>query len=459
MLYELWNSSGPQYKHDKAWIMRLVANGLAAEEDIVLWRRRHVLELILALLGSGHSDQESRRQAIDAITRAASFPKIARTLLSSGLTAWLHTAVISPTSGSTLLGLPHSLPYLLRSMARSLLPALASLVRDATVGPEWVCDLALLTSTLLRLGLCYHNADERAEAQGLVGAVLFFTKRALPLLVGYEEAELVMPIEDLVELTAMCPDIAAEPVRARLILNIVTASAPPLSSHCNDNETNLAGKLARWALKATSVLLRLGSSSSPNMLVHALARWLTRLMTAQPGVVALLARNHPRWGAKLTLLYRWVTAPDALASLNSAALLIFCRAASALKASSPYHHILHNVLPLLVPHMPTAHIHEPPQGSQVLLESEKMDTSTMSQDEDEEEDGKSLGEFTSQALAALLSDFFAKQPVPVQLMALLGNITTTNDNKHQPSASSDEVPKTITALAGRVEQQLRRHCE
>lgn len=90
LLYSLLHSGSQHHRVERAWILRLLANGLRERDDYANYKRRHVAELLLTLMGSPLTDVHAARLALRVIVRACAQPSVATTLLTRhGLCAWL----------------------------------------------------------------------------------------------------------------------------------------------------------------------------------------------------------------------------------------------------------------------------------------------------------------------------------------------------------------------------------
>ena len=106
-------------------MFRIVAAGPGAGEDLSAYRRRHVIELALSLLGSGAVDQAARRAIVDLLAHTLAHAASAAHFVRTGVLPHLLFALLSPSAREA----PRGLPYLLRSLALTLLPVLPALPR------------------------------------------------------------------------------------------------------------------------------------------------------------------------------------------------------------------------------------------------------------------------------------------------------------------------------------------
>ncbi|KAG0230650.1 hypothetical protein BGW41_002440 [Actinomortierella wolfii] len=98
MFYSLFNSSSDNYRKERVWILRLLSGALKTNDDYKLFRRRHVMELLMGFANSPVSDPLSRRIVVEILFHAAAIPRVALTLITqNGLLSWLHSlAVLTP---------------------------------------------------------------------------------------------------------------------------------------------------------------------------------------------------------------------------------------------------------------------------------------------------------------------------------------------------------------------------
>ena len=86
-------SGGPGHGGLRRWALRLLLAGLRDGGAARLCRRRHLVELAMALADSPVADPEAAALALAVVCRAAAIPRAARELAKqSGLVAWLAAA-------------------------------------------------------------------------------------------------------------------------------------------------------------------------------------------------------------------------------------------------------------------------------------------------------------------------------------------------------------------------------
>lgn len=103
MFYSLFNSSSDEYKKERLWILNIMYLGIQTEEDVKLFKRRHVFELLLSFFNSYLADEESRRVVLKILNKCATILSAAKILVQRGILSWI--------SNLYLAGLPSSLWY------------------------------------------------------------------------------------------------------------------------------------------------------------------------------------------------------------------------------------------------------------------------------------------------------------------------------------------------------------
>ena len=102
------SSSVPQFKRERAWMLRVLAEGAQTPADAPLLMRRHVLPLVMSFVDSPLSDAYTRAVALQVSLSSLlsspllsspllSFPLLSSPLLSSHLT---HVCLNSPSRSS-----------------------------------------------------------------------------------------------------------------------------------------------------------------------------------------------------------------------------------------------------------------------------------------------------------------------------------------------------------------------
>lgn len=65
MFYSLFNSSSEQHRKERVWMLRLLATSLKSAEDYRMFRRRHVVDLLVAFFNSQLSEPLSKKIVIE----------------------------------------------------------------------------------------------------------------------------------------------------------------------------------------------------------------------------------------------------------------------------------------------------------------------------------------------------------------------------------------------------------
>lgn len=65
MFYSLFNSSSEQHRKERVWMLRLLAASLKTSEDYKLFKRRHVVDLLVAFFNSQLSEPLSKKIVIE----------------------------------------------------------------------------------------------------------------------------------------------------------------------------------------------------------------------------------------------------------------------------------------------------------------------------------------------------------------------------------------------------------
>ncbi|KAG0099120.1 hypothetical protein BGZ93_009097 [Podila epicladia] len=92
MFYSLFNSSSEQHRKERVWMLRLLAASLKTSEDYKLFKRRHVVDLLVAFFNSQLSEPLSKKIVVEILFNASSIPKVSLQLITqSAFLSWLHT--------------------------------------------------------------------------------------------------------------------------------------------------------------------------------------------------------------------------------------------------------------------------------------------------------------------------------------------------------------------------------
>ncbi|KAF9094869.1 hypothetical protein BGX23_001439 [Mortierella sp. AD031] len=98
MFYSMFNSSSENHRKERVWMLRLLATSLKTADDYKLFRRRHVVDLLVAFFNSQLSEPLSKKIVIEILFNAAAIPKASLQLITqSAFLSWIHSlSAISP---------------------------------------------------------------------------------------------------------------------------------------------------------------------------------------------------------------------------------------------------------------------------------------------------------------------------------------------------------------------------
>lgn len=69
MLYSMLYASGDEWKKERGWMIRFLADGLMSNNDWLLLKRRHTWDLLVTLYQSSPSDRPSRQSILEVSRR------------------------------------------------------------------------------------------------------------------------------------------------------------------------------------------------------------------------------------------------------------------------------------------------------------------------------------------------------------------------------------------------------
>eukprot|EP00899_Mesostigma_viride_P026510 jgi/Mesvir1/7043/Mv09162-RA.2 len=99
---KLFSGDASSYRSDRVWMLRLLARGLVSSRDGAIFRRRFVLEMLMAFHESSLADAYARWLVLQVIRSAIAIPRCASDLLAStGLVAWLASATCASLAALT----------------------------------------------------------------------------------------------------------------------------------------------------------------------------------------------------------------------------------------------------------------------------------------------------------------------------------------------------------------------
>ncbi|KAF9285338.1 hypothetical protein BGZ88_009569 [Linnemannia elongata] len=98
MFYSMFNSSSDNHRKERVWMLRLLATSLKTSEDYKLFRRRHVVDLLVAFFNSQLAEPLSKKIVIEILFNASAIPKASLQLITqSAFLSWLHSfSAINP---------------------------------------------------------------------------------------------------------------------------------------------------------------------------------------------------------------------------------------------------------------------------------------------------------------------------------------------------------------------------
>ncbi|KAF9110441.1 hypothetical protein BGX27_006334 [Mortierella sp. AM989] len=102
MFYSMFNSSSDHHRKERVWMLRLLATSLKTADDYKLFKRRHVVDLLVAFFNSQLSEPLSKKIVIEVseakvigpsvLFNATSIPKVSLQLITqSAFVSWIHT--------------------------------------------------------------------------------------------------------------------------------------------------------------------------------------------------------------------------------------------------------------------------------------------------------------------------------------------------------------------------------
>ncbi|ORY53237.1 hypothetical protein BCR33DRAFT_845432 [Rhizoclosmatium globosum] len=96
MFYMLFNSSTDNCRRERVWLYRLLCGGLKTQQDYKLYKRRHVVDLILSFFHFPLADTAIRKLTFEFLYAASNSPQILVDLITDrGLTPFLTTTITS----------------------------------------------------------------------------------------------------------------------------------------------------------------------------------------------------------------------------------------------------------------------------------------------------------------------------------------------------------------------------
>ncbi|KAJ4475724.1 hypothetical protein J3R30DRAFT_3706325 [Lentinula aciculospora] len=93
----LYSSAEDHGKKDRAWIIRMLADGMQSSADWRVFKRRHTWDLLASVFQSEEKERALRRGVLEVLANLTSIPEaVMSLLLKSNLLAWIEMQLITP---------------------------------------------------------------------------------------------------------------------------------------------------------------------------------------------------------------------------------------------------------------------------------------------------------------------------------------------------------------------------
>ncbi|KAL6058656.1 Ribosome 60S biogenesis N-terminal-domain-containing protein [Balamuthia mandrillaris] len=334
MFYALFNSSEEEWRKEREWLLLTLRQGINHEQDLELWKRRHVFEILLSFYDSNLCDHHNGNLVLETLARAANnVPACAIHLIKSGALSWLGLAFTRTNISSTHL---QWMAMLLSSLAKTIVHTndhreqevadqeTIEMASDSFISSsEWqglAATLPLLIhQCVLRLTSATEERGSSSSLEQTVTLMRVMLDVARRLLHHQPQLVLSLPVQDAMQLLSSLPSFhkrgdlvllwrsdsapEQEPLQqqqhsdAVMLLQVLFASQPCLDGLQeeinNQHSTSAAGALLHsLVVEALSTLL---SKTNPPpdpfalQLRFGFAQWLQRIMEALSAVGALHA--------------------------------------------------------------------------------------------------------------------------------------------------------------------------
>ncbi|KAE9398377.1 hypothetical protein BT96DRAFT_994998 [Gymnopus androsaceus JB14] len=98
MLYGMLYSSAEDHgKKDRAWIVRMLADGMQSSQDWRVFKRRHTWDLLASVFQSEEKEQALRRGVLEVLANLTCIPQATMSLLlKSSLLTWIEMQLLTP---------------------------------------------------------------------------------------------------------------------------------------------------------------------------------------------------------------------------------------------------------------------------------------------------------------------------------------------------------------------------
>ncbi|KAG9088387.1 hypothetical protein FS749_002209 [Ceratobasidium sp. UAMH 11750] len=103
MLYTLLYSSSGEWKRERGWMLRFLADGMRSTEDWKVLKRRHTWDLLASLFQSVAEDRTLRLSILEVLVNASADKHAATSLLlNSSILSWVYMQLGSVLTGEPL---------------------------------------------------------------------------------------------------------------------------------------------------------------------------------------------------------------------------------------------------------------------------------------------------------------------------------------------------------------------
>ncbi|ESK84671.1 nucleolus protein [Moniliophthora roreri MCA 2997] len=184
MLYSSTDDNG-QWKKDRAWILRFLADGMQGRDDWRVFRRRHTWYLVASLFGSEQKgkDRVMRRGVLELLANLTCIPHATTSLLlKSSLLSWIEIQVLGDNSIQKTLNRSEHVAWI--KILENIIVVADEQKMEAVTQGEWrACIGRCLIAILSSIAASLHAEAEEGFA------ILHLSARVV-LRLGFLEAEL-----------------------------------------------------------------------------------------------------------------------------------------------------------------------------------------------------------------------------------------------------------------------------
>ncbi|KAH9007194.1 ribosome 60S biogenesis N-terminal-domain-containing protein [Lactarius hatsudake] len=143
MLYSMLYSSSDDWKRERSWILKFIADAMlsAEEEEWKVFRRRHTWDLLASLFqGSGGQDRALRNEILEILLNLTNSRRIATSLvLKSGLLSWIEIMLLVPRDDEVLSWM---------RVLENILDVVDPAKMESSTGGEWRAAIGRCVSSL-----------------------------------------------------------------------------------------------------------------------------------------------------------------------------------------------------------------------------------------------------------------------------------------------------------------------